>query len=290
MRRLGECTWASSRGDTMGRVALEPEDRDTCLLLLGLDPGRDYSIEELVVARDAKVEENCADPSGSASYVEAINDVFESLTGGCETRADATEEHREPGLSENADFSVHKVPSSSVPLPAPMLPVPSPKWPSASQPSRVGPRWYGSAHEESGIWEEASPYRFPSMDYRWPASVPVKRSLVAPTVFWTLCIVVTDLALRAQRDQVALYGFSIALITFGIGGIARYIAVHGARRLRTWLAVVLLIAVGVATVPAAYFVASLPSMIGSVRRRRYGSAIQGGKPTASRYSNRYNSD
>jgi hypothetical protein len=271
-------------------VALEPEDRDTCLLLLGLDPRREYDLEELQAARDTKLEANIAEASGSTSYVEAINDVFESLTGGCETRVDDTEEHGEPGLSENADFSVHEVPGSSVPPLPPMLPAPSQRWPSVSQPSRVGPRWYGSAHEESGIWEEASPYRFPSVDHRCPASTAVRRLLVAPTVFWTLCIVVADLVLRARHDQAALYGFSLGLITLGIGGIARYIAVHGARRPTTWLAVVLLIAVGVATVPAAYCVASLPSMIGSVRRRRYGSAVQGGKRTARCYSNRYNSD
>jgi len=249
-------------------MAPDPEHREGCLLLLGLDPGRGYSIEELVAARDAKLEANRAEPSGSASYVEAIDDVFESLARECESRTDDTGAKIESESAGPMGPSEHDLAPSAFPPP-----LPSPMQPTAFQASLPVLQCRRIVTGADDYWFEETgwyrPYQNRSVDHRPALQVPAARhSLVAPTVFWTLCIIVADLILHAGHDRAVVYGYSIGLIVLGICGVARYIAVHGARQVSTWLGVVLLVVAGLATVPAAYCVASLPSMIRSVLGRR----------------------
>jgi hypothetical protein len=219
----------------MGCVALEPEDREACLLLLGLDPRREYDLEELQSARDAKLDANIADLSGSTSYEDAIKEVFESLVSGRGSKSVVREELRDGAASAQAcSLGGH-----TCALPLESLSVAGP----VDVGCEGGPRLARFAHAP-------------------PPDSPLRRSLVAPTLFWSLCIVVADLVLRSDHDHAALYGLGIGLIALGIGGVSRYVAVHGARRVTTWLGVVGLVALGLGTVAAAYFLASLPSMIG----------------------------
>jgi hypothetical protein len=215
----------------MGCVALEPEDRDACLLLLGLDPRREYGLEELQAARDTKLEANIAEPSGSTSYEDAINEVFESLVSGRGSKSVV----REAPIDRVASAQASSSGGDGCALALESLPVAGP----VDVGCRGGPRLARFAHTP-------------------PPDPLLRRSLVAPTVFWSFCIVVADLVLRSDHDHAALYGLGIGLIALGIGGVSHYVAVHEARRVPTWLGVVGLVALGLGTVPAAYFLASVP--------------------------------
>jgi len=228
------------------------------LLLLGLDPRREYSLEELQAARNAKLEANIADPSGSTSYENAINEVFESLVSGRSSKSLLREATIDRATLAQASSSG----GHSCALPFESLPVAGP----VDVGCEGGPRLARFAHVP-------------------PPDPPLRRSLVAPTVFWSLCIVVADLVLRSDHDRAALYGLGIGLIAFGIGGVSRYVAVHGARRVTTWLGVVGLVALGLGTVPAAYFLVSVPSMIGEAVQK---TRVRAGRVGS--YSNRYKSD
>lgn len=257
---------------------LSVDQRDVQLIVLGLEPGQEYSEEEIRTAWQRRLVAVHPDHGGSVALAQCVTRAYEALMG-----IRHLPELWTPG--EDADDPVSNA---------------GPSWSSDAVSPDAGwmlteTQWIQRTWTpvvRSASWElRPPPPGWPPQPRPWTQSAwtkraaesePRRRSHLASTLVWSVILAFGSWAMGAESNHLEqhlwIYGLSLASVL----GVVRYLATRAPRPRAVVAAALLFMA---QPLPAAYLLASVPTMIGSVLSRRSFHADghgEGSRPRLSR--------
>jgi hypothetical protein len=253
---------------------LSVDQRDVHLIVLGLEPGRDYSAEEIRTAWQRRLVAVHPDHGGSVALAQCVTRAYEALMG------------------------IRHLPELWTPDEDPASPVSGACLSSNAGSSDTGwmltetqwiqRTWTPVVRSASGDLRPAPP-SWPPPDRPWTQSEwtqraaesePRRRAHVGSTLIWSAVLVFGSWAMGDESNHLEqhlwVYGLSLASVL----GVVRYLATRPPRPRAVVAAALLFMAQPLA---AAYLLACVPAMIGSLAgggsgRRRHRVAHPPGGP------------
>ena len=246
---------------------LSTDQRDVQLIVLGLEPGREYSPEEIRTAWQRRLVAVHPDHGGSVALAQCVTRAYEALVG-----IRHLPDLWTPG--EDGDDPVsnagHSWSSDAV--------SPDTGW-MLTETQWIQRTW--TPVVRSASWElRPAPPSWPARDSAWTQSARTqeaappetrRRSIVASTLVWSAVLVFGSWVMGDESNHLDqrlwIYGLSLASIL----GVVRYLATRPPRP-RAVVAAALMFMVQ--PLPAGYLLASVPAMIGSVLSRHSFRAVR----------------
>ena len=242
------------------------------MIVLGLEPGREYSPEEIRTAWQRRLVAVHPDHGGSVALAQCVTRAYEALMGIRhlpEVWAPG-EDAASPVTGVGPCLSSGAVASGAVSSDGGWM-LTETQWIQRAW-TPVGP---------SASWElRPAPPSWPPRDRAWTQSAwtqgaaeskPRRRTHVGSTLVWSVVLVFGSWAMGDESNHLDqhlwIYGLSLASIL----GVVRYLATRPPRPRAVVAAALMFMA---QPLPAAYLLASVPTMIGSVLSRHSFRAVR----------------
>lgn len=251
---------------------LSTDQRDVQLIVLGLEPGQEYSPEEIRTAWQRRLVAVHPDHGGSVALAQCVTRAYEALMG------------------------IRHLPEVWTPGEDPASPV-----------SSVGPdgssdagwiltetQWIQRTWTPVGpsaSWElRPPPPSWPPRDRAWTQSEwaqraaesePRRRTHVGFTLVWSAVLVFCSWAMGDESNHLEQHLWIYGLSLLSILGVVRYLATRPPRPRAVVAGALMFMA---QPLPAAYLLASVPTMIGSMLSRHSFHADRHGEGSGPRLS------